>query len=223
MKIKDRADRSRHLVENRRRLGSWERGSQKQQSRIEIGSGSESHHDVENTASVDGSTGGCPHFPKPARSNPPRTQAGPSGLRPTASSARRSPTLHLWRRSALHFRAAAAAHGRPRLWRWNGRFDISDRRLFLKNNPTKLLKTQGVCPESDKTIPISDTFMRRGNIGLPLEVKAPRTIVPRLPCHKAHTAGLAWGGGMGDSTFQIADFFEKQSHQVVERQDFLWD
>ena len=28
----------------------------------------------------------------------------------------------------------------------------------MKNNPTKLLKTQGICPESDKTIPISDTY-----------------------------------------------------------------
>jgi hypothetical protein len=38
------------------------------------------------------------------------------------------------------------------------RFEISDGTFFLKNNPTKLLKTQGGVPKSDKTIPISDTF-----------------------------------------------------------------
>ena len=40
----------------------------------------------------------------------------------------------------------------PRMGR--SRFQMAH---FSKNNPTKLLKIQGRCPESDKTIPISDT------------------------------------------------------------------
>ncbi len=80
-------------------------------------------------------------------------------------------------RGAMHDELASSV-GRS----GNGRFEISDARRtpmglplehqkrgnwgirdfrghnFLQNKPTKLLKRQGRCPESDKTIPISDTF-----------------------------------------------------------------
>ncbi len=36
---------------------------------------------------------------------------------------------------------------------------------FFRNHPTKLLKTQERCPESDKTIPISDTFWSLSILG----------------------------------------------------------
>jgi hypothetical protein len=34
---------------------------------------------------------------------------------------------------------------------------VGEQHIFSKNNPTKLLKTQDRCPETNKTIPISDT------------------------------------------------------------------
>ncbi len=44
----------------------------------------------------------------------------------------------------------------------DSRFSGFFKDIFFENNPTKLLKTQGRCPESDKTIPISDTFVPWG-------------------------------------------------------------
>ncbi len=46
--------------------------------------------------------------------------------------------------------------------------------FFFENKPTKLLKTQGRCPESDKTIPISDTFTRWEIPGRDLALKGDR-------------------------------------------------
>jgi len=67
--------------------------------------------------------------------------------------------------------------------------------ISLKNNPTKLLKTQGRCPESNKTIPISDTA---GGIGFRVAMGGEGGGGRSLPAlTQAGNSGISWSDAAG--------------------------